>query len=97
MLVSADGGRIEHHVFAIGIDRQHLEYTFENAAFAPSPEALVRCLPIPETLRKIAPWNASAVPVNDRLNEQTIVSGGSTDMPLPAGQKILDPVPLIVT
>jgi hypothetical protein len=69
MLVSADGGRIEHHVFTIGIDRQDLEYTFENAAFAPSPEAFVRCLPIAKTLRQIAPWDASAVPVDDGFDE----------------------------
>jgi hypothetical protein len=69
MLVSTDDGRIEHHVFAIGVDRQDLEYTLENAAFAPSPEALVRRLPIPETLRQIAPWDASAVPVDDGFDE----------------------------
>jgi hypothetical protein len=69
MLVSADDGRIEHHVFVIGIDRQAFEYALENAAFAPSPEAFVRRLPIPETLRRIAPRDASAVPVDDGFDE----------------------------
>ena len=56
----------------------------------------MRCLPIPEALRQVAPWDASAVPVNNRLDEQAIVSGGSSDMPLSSRKKILDPFPLIV-
>jgi hypothetical protein len=95
--MSAHNGGIEHHVFVIGITRQGFEYAFENTVLTPSPEAPVRRFPIAKTRRQIAPWNASAVSVNDGLYEQAIVRRGPSDMPLSAGQKILDPFPLVIS
>jgi hypothetical protein len=83
--MSAHNGGIEHHVFVIGITRQGFEYTFENTILTPSPEAPVRRFPIAKTRRQIAPWNASAVSVNDGLYEQAIVRRSPSDMPLSAG------------
>ena len=37
-----------------------------------------------------------SIPVKNRFDEQPIVRRRSADMPLPAGQKILDPLPLVV-
>jgi len=96
VLASANGGRAGHHIFAIGVARQGLEYTLENTAFAPSAEALARRLPIAGILRRIAPWDACAIPVNDGLDEQAIVRRGSTGMTLSPRSKILDPFPLAV-
>ena len=91
-----DGG-IDHHVFVVVIIRQQLENAFENSALRPSAEALVDDFPIPETLRKITPWNAGSIPVQNRLDEQPIIRRRTADMAFAARQKILDPVPLIVT
>ena len=69
MLMGADDGGVDHHVFLVVICRQHLENVLENTAFAPSPEAPVRRLPIAEPFRKIAPRDAGAVAIQHRLYE----------------------------
>ena len=73
MLVGAHNGGVQHHVFVIVVARQQLESALENAALRPSIEALVDDVPIPETLRKIAPRNAGAKPEQNRFDKQTIV------------------------
>jgi hypothetical protein len=64
MLMSTDDRRVEHHVFTVGINGQGFEYTLKNTAFTPAPEASVRCLPMTEALRQIAPWNATLQQTN---------------------------------
>jgi hypothetical protein len=58
-------------------------------------EALVEGFPIAEPLRKITPWNAGSIPVQNRLHEQPTIRRLATDM-ASARQKILDPIPLVV-
>ena len=96
MLMGADNGCINHHVFVVVVFRQHPENTFKNPAFGPPVEALVNDLPITEALWKIAPGDACSIPEKNGLNEQPIVRCGAANMALTARQKILDPVPLIV-
>jgi len=96
VLVGAYDGGVDHHIFVVVITRQQLENTLENATLCPSIEALIDNLPVPETLRQIAPGNPRPVPVQHRINKQSIVGCGATDMPLTSGQKILDPIPLVV-
>ena len=91
-----DGG-VDHHVFVVMVARQQLENAFENAALRPSAEALVDDLPIAETLRQIAPRNTGPISVQNGLDEQPIIRRRAADMALAARQKILDPIPLIVT
>jgi hypothetical protein len=96
MLVRADNGGIDHHVFAIVIARQHLENAFKNSALGPSAETLVDDFPISEALRKIAPWDARSISEKNGFHEQPVIRRSATHMAFTTGQKILDPIPLIV-
>jgi len=96
VLVSADHGGVDHHVFVIVIARQLLENALENAAFCPPTEALVDDLPIPETLGQITPRNAGSISVENSFHEQAIIRRRASHMTCTAGKKILDPIPLVV-
>ena len=47
-------------------------------------------------LGQIAPRDARAIAIDDRVDEQAIVGRRTADMALAAGQEILDLVPLVV-
>ena len=49
-----------------------------------------------EALGKIAPRDARSISEKNGLNEQPIIRCSATNMAFTTGQKILDPVPLIV-
>jgi hypothetical protein len=57
----------------------------------------VHDLPVAETRRQITPGNSSSISVKNSVNEQSVVRRGAADMTFPAGQKILDPLPLVVS
>jgi hypothetical protein len=97
MLMGAHDGRIERHILVVGIFRQNLEDTLENAARTPAPQALVGILPAAEALRKIAPRNARAIAIEHRLDKQAVVRRGSANVAVTTGKKILNPLPLIVS
>ena len=96
MLVRADNGGIDHHVFVVVIARQQPENAFENPALGPPVEALVDDFPASEALRKIAPWDPCSIPEKNGLHEQPVIRRCATNMAFATGQKILDPIPLIV-
>ena len=96
VLVSAHDGGVDHHVFVIMVARQQLENALENSALRPPIEALIDDLPVAETLGQIAPRDTSSVSVQDCFDEQPIVSRRASYMAFAAGQKILDPAPLVV-
>jgi len=96
VLVSAHDGGVDHHVFVIMVARQQLENALENSALRPPIEALIDNLPVAETLGQIAPRDTSSVSVQDCFDEQPIVSRRASYMAFAAGQKILDPAPLVV-
>ena len=52
--------------------------------------------PIAETVGQIAPRNAGAISVENGFDEQPVIRRCAADMTLAAGQKILDPIPLVV-
>src|SRR5258708_19636709 len=95
VLMSAHDSGVDHHVFVVVIARQQLENALENPALGPSAEALVDDLPIPETLRQVAPRDTPPISVQHRIDEQSIVARGAADMPLSPTHKILHPIPLI--
>jgi hypothetical protein len=96
MLVRADNGGIDHHVFVVVIARQQLENALENSALCPSTEALVDDFPITETLREIAPRDARSIPEENGFDEQPIIRRRASNMAFAAGKKVLDPIPLVV-
>jgi hypothetical protein len=96
MLVSPHYGGIDHHVFVIVIARQQLKNALENSALRPSAKALMDDLAITETFGEVTPRNTRPISVQDSLDEQPIIRRRASDMAVAAGQKILDPIPLIV-
>ncbi len=96
VLVSAHDGGVNHHIFVIVIARQQLENALENAALRPSIEALIDDLPITKALREITPRNAGSISVQNGFDEHSIVRRSASHMAFSAGQKILDPIPLVV-
>ena len=96
MLVRADNGGIDHHVFVVVIARQQFENAFENPAFGPPVEALVDDFPASEALWKIAPWHARSISEKNGLHELPVIRRSASNMAFATRQKILDPIPLIV-
>jgi hypothetical protein len=90
MLMRADNGGIDHHVFVVVIARQQLENALENPALGPSIEALVDDFPASEALRKIAPWDASSISEKHGIHEQP-VKRWSADLAVDT-QNSLDPI-----
>jgi hypothetical protein len=97
MLMRAHNRGVDHHVFVVVIARQQLENTLENPTLRPPTEALVDDLPIAEALWKVSPRNAGAISVQDGFHKQPIIRRRAANVAFAAGQKILDPIPLIVT
>ena len=54
-------------------------------------------LPVTKAFRQIAPGNAGAIAIQNGFDEQPIIRRGAADVAFTTGQKILDPIPLIVT
>ena len=80
MLVRANNGGVDHHVFVVVIARQQLENALENPALRPPAKALVDDFPIPETLWQITPWNAGTISEENRFDEQPIIRRRAADM-----------------
>jgi hypothetical protein len=99
--MGADDRGVDHHVFGVGVAGQAIQNTIENAALAPSAEALVGAFPGTKMPRQIAPGNARPIAVENRVNEKPIVSSRAADIPLTPGKKILNPIlnpiPLIIS
>jgi len=97
VLVSAHDSGVDHHVLIVVIARQQLENTLENTTLRPSIEALMDDLPIAKARRQITPRNAGSVSKQNSFDEQAIVCCRAADMAFAAWQKILDPIPLVVS
>ena len=85
MLVGAYDGGVDHHVFVVVITGQKLENTLENATLGPSIEALIDDLPVTKPFGQITPGNAGSKPVEDRLDEQSIVGRRAAHVAFSAG------------
>ena len=94
MLMGPHDGAIDHRVFVVGVRAQARART--DAALGPLTEPGMHRLPRAEPLRQVAPRDAGAVAEQHCLDEQPIVLRRHTDVALTAGQKILDPIPLVV-
>ena len=97
VLVSPHDGRVEHHVLIVVVSGQHVEDTFKNTALRPTIEALPDRLPATKSLGQIPPGAATAVTVEHRLDKEPIVLGRAADVTFTPRQKVLDPVPLIIS
>ena len=69
-----------------------------NVFPAPSVEADIDTVPIPEALGQVAPRDARTKTIQDRFDKEAIVSGSHTHFPwLPRQSQLLEFLPLIVT
>ena len=89
--MSTHDSAVDHGVFVVRVGRQKLERPAPHTALGPSAEARVNRLPIAESLRQVAPWDARAIVVNHGIDEPPIVLGGHPDMPRTSRQEILVP------
>ena len=90
-------GAVDHRVFVVGIDRQMLKHSLPDAGLGPAAETAVDVLPVAKVFRQVAPRNAGSVAVQHRFHEQAVIRRRHPDRTLPARQKVLDPVPLVIT
>jgi hypothetical protein len=94
--MGAYNGGVDHHVFIVMIAGQQIENALENPVLCPSTETLMNRFPVAETLRQITPGTPGSKSVENGLDEQSIIVRRAAHMSLTPGQKILDPIPLIV-
>ena len=96
MLVSTNDSSVDHHVFIVVIAGKYFEDTLENSALCPPAEALVDDLPVAEAGRQITPGDSGSTAIKNSIDEQSVIRCSASDMAFTAGQKILDPLPLVV-
>ena len=97
MLMRPHDGTVDHRVFVIGVCRQGIENTLPNALMAPPHVARMKGPEITEPLRQIAPRDARAVAIKNRLDKQTIVFRGHPNIRGLARQKLFYPLPWGIT
>jgi hypothetical protein len=56
----------------------------------------VGIVPVAEAFRQIAPGDTGARAIEDGLDEPAVVRGGHANRTKPAGQQVLDPIPLVI-
>src|SRR4051812_30321638 len=90
-------GAVDHRVFIVGVVGKMLENPLPDAGSSPTAEAPMHVLPLTEALRKVTPRNTSPVTVEHGLDEEPVVRCGHANRSRPAWQKVLNPLPLIIT
>lgn len=63
MLMRADNGAVNHHVFIVMIRSEMAEYPFDHTSFTPAAQSPVHVFPVPKTARKIPPRDACTVAI----------------------------------
>jgi hypothetical protein len=94
--MGAHNSAVDHRIFVVGGLGEMLKHTLSDTRFGPSAEAPFHVLPVAQTLRQVAPGDAGAIAIEDGLDEQAVVRGGHANRAKPAGQQVLDPVPLVI-
>jgi len=97
VLVSAHDGAVDHRVFVVGLGREMLKDPLPYAGFRPAAEPAVDIDRIAEAFRQVTPGDAGPVAVQHGVDEPAVIGGGRSDRTFSSGQKVLDPVPLVVT
>src|SRR5947209_20522816 len=75
----------------------NLKMRSKTPLFAHRLKSLVYDVPIAKTCGQITPRDSRSISVKNRINEQPVVLCIATHMAFSAGQKIFDPLPLVVT
>ena len=64
-LVGAHDGAVDHRIFVVCLRREGLEHALPDTGFGPAVEPPVHALPLAQTVRQIAPWDAGAVAIHE--------------------------------
>jgi hypothetical protein len=89
LLMCAHDRCVEDHEHVVGIARQNLQNPHENATFAPSSVPSVNSFQMPVAVGQIAPWDARAIAIDDRSDEQAIVGRRTAHTASRPGRKSL--------
>src|SRR2546423_4593967 len=95
--MATHNGAVNHRIFIVGVSGEMLETLLPETGFGPSAETLMHVLPIAEALRQITPRHTSAITIQHRLDEQSVVRRRHAHMTLLSRQQLPDALPLIVT
>ncbi len=95
MLMCAHNRAVNHGVLIVHIASQCLKYGSPYATFAPSAMTCMHHSEVTKTLWQIPPRNSCPIPIPYCLYEQSIVSRRDPNVPLSAGQKVFNPLPLV--
>ena len=96
MLVGAHDGAIEHDGFKISILAEALEQPFPDPLLGPAREARERGMPVAKLRGQVAPGRPRAPDPQHRLQQSAVVLGSDAAITRLAGEKILDPSPLVI-
>ncbi|GBR52466.1 hypothetical protein AA11825_2248 [Acetobacter pomorum DSM 11825] len=72
------------------------KYPFDHTSFTPAAQSPVHVFPVPETGRKVAPWNARTIAIQHSFYEKAVVCSSASDMTLTTGEEVLYPLPLVI-
>lgn len=95
--MSTHDGAVDHRVFVVGFLGEDFEDSLPDAGHRPSAEPLVHVDGITETFRQVAPGDTGPITVQHRLDKQAVIRRRHPNRARPAGQTVLDAIPLIVT
>jgi hypothetical protein len=95
--MSAHDSAVDHRIFVVRVGGEMLKNPLPDSGFRPPAEPPMHVLPVAEARRQVTPRTASAVTIENRLHENAVVRRRHPDRAWPAGQQVLEPLPLIVT
>src|ERR1700730_2364081 len=75
----------------------NLKMRSKTPLFAHRLKALVYDVPVAKTRGQITPRDSRSISVKNRINEQPVVCCTAAHMTFSPGQKIFDPLPLVVS
>jgi hypothetical protein len=96
MLMGANNGAVDEHLFKIRILRQLSEDTMPDTTPRPTGKALINTVPGPELAWQITPWTAGAGNPQTRFNEKPIVGRCTARITGLAWQQRRYPLKLII-
>src|SRR4051812_17704204 len=96
VLVGTHDGAVDHRVFVVRIGGEELKDPFPDPGLCPAAEAAMDVLPLAKAFRQIAPGDAGPVAVDNGFHKQAIIRRGHANPTVPAGQLVLDPIPLVI-
>ncbi len=93
--MGSDHGTVEDQPLEVGV-LQGLEDPEPDPLGGPSIEPLPHQVPLAEAFREVTPGGAGLADPEHGIDEETIVRGGHAGVAGPAGEEVLDPLPVFI-